>query len=297
MAGQQLNIHARECDHTAMLGHILQTWTDREADMYLVTEDGCKIYTQRILISFYSSMLDDILKSASTNMVGVSVPSSSVSIVKLLKVLTTGTVVATAEKDLMEVAIAAKCLGVGLTNIMIDGKVKRVGNQSKMNAVEVLLKKVPYKNDNIEDVGEILIEGSAEVDNPEDLDCLEVSFSDIVTSAVPPVPAVKNKKFKSSSISQSCEKCGKRFASKTGLDKHMNMVHENDKPRPHICDICDKRFSSVGGLSTHNLIHTAGKSYKCADCDYAAVQKGNLKIHRQRHHKNILRKEDNESPV
>ena len=50
MPGQQLNIHTREDDHTATLGLTLQAWAGREADMYFVTEDGCKIYTQRLVL-------------------------------------------------------------------------------------------------------------------------------------------------------------------------------------------------------------------------------------------------------
>ena len=202
--------------------------------------------------------------------------------------------VASAERELVEVAMAAEWLGVDLENSQIDGKMK--GLDRKLNAVEVMLKKVPNMNDNTEDASEIVIVGSAEVDYPDDIKYLEVSLSD---ATVPPVKCSKKKTRSSSSqtMNQLCKECGISFATKIGFEKHLNIVHEKDKPRPFVCDTCKNRFSSIGSLHTHRLLHTARKSFKCEDCDYAAAQKGNLKAHRLRHHKNIIGQVEDDSPA
>ena len=51
MSDQQLHIQTNEGDHTAMLCSTVMAWTEKEADMYLVSEEGYKIYTHRSVSS------------------------------------------------------------------------------------------------------------------------------------------------------------------------------------------------------------------------------------------------------
>merc|ERR1712142_728245 len=62
------------------------------------------------------------------------------------------------------------------------------------------------------------------------------------------------------------------------------------------CDVCGKGVSSRS-LKNHKLLHT-GEVHKCEFCEYTAVQKGNLKTHRMKLHKDLLEKnESSENPV
>ena len=47
MSVQQLHIQTSGDQHSAMVSSLLMAWTEGEADMYLVSEDGCRIYTYR----------------------------------------------------------------------------------------------------------------------------------------------------------------------------------------------------------------------------------------------------------
>merc|ERR1712096_198559 len=102
----------------------------------------------------------------------------------------------------------------------------------------------------------------------------------------------KNKKRKINDVLESeviaddktCGRCGERFSSAGKLKLHMN-VHKDDKP--YKCDVCEKGFSGPASLKNHKLLHT-GETFKCEYCDYSAVQKGNLKTHRLKVHRNML---------
>ena len=47
MSCQQLNIQTSESEHSAMLCSTVLAWTEKEADMYLVSEEGDKVYSHR----------------------------------------------------------------------------------------------------------------------------------------------------------------------------------------------------------------------------------------------------------
>jgi len=270
--------------------------------MYLVSEEGCKIYTHRILLSFYSSTIRDIFKSFPADMVGISVPVSSVSLTMLIKVLTTGSVIAPEKMHLVEVSLAAEVLGVVMKDSQIDLPTKSLGGKSNReqenrNVVDVISTMVPTAEDdhmkcNMEEL-EFVIDGAPEVEYPGDgINILEVSLSQVEV-ADSPIKKVKRKQIKSYAIDnestdEACKVCGISFSSKRDLTKHMNILHTEKNPRPFLCDICDKGFLHPGSLNSHKLVHTAGKSYKCEFCDFAAVQKGNLKAHKLRRHKDIL---------
>ena len=46
-----------------------------------------------------------------------------------------------------------------------------------------------------------------------------------------------------------CPHCGKSFGSTTGVNRHIEAVHE--KKRPHSCHLCDLAFAQKGQLKTH----------------------------------------------
>jgi len=295
MSCQQLNIQISESEHSAMLFSTVTAWTEKEADMYLVSEEGDKVYTHRNLISFYSSMASDIVKHTSA-MVGISVPASSDSLVKMLKVLTGGTARAAEKSDLEDVARAGELLGISLQNMQIGpektsfGRECEVGKYKNTVLDSMLTNHVELSVDHnnlkqFDSSEEFLIDGSAEVDYlDEDSNILEVSLSEVKKS---PLKAESEKKLNLSVVSDKvvCKDCGQKFSSKTGLFKHMKLKHTDQKSKPFKCDSCDKRFAYASSLVSHKLLHTVGKPYECEFCEYAAAQKGNLKTHRLSKHK------------
>ncbi|XP_063370747.1 zinc finger protein 260-like [Cydia amplana] len=111
-----------------------------------------------------------------------------------------------------------------------------------------------------------------------------------------------------------CDLCGKKFALKAGLIKHVvihihkrthtggtiytcalcNMkfasvwrfnahkrTHTNE--RPHACGICGKRYTRASHLTRHNRYHTGEKPFSCKMCDKKYSEQDSLNTHIRSH--------------
>jgi len=77
-----------------------------------------------------------------------------------------------------------------------------------------------------------------------------------------------------------CNKCGKEFGTKNGLDYH-ERTHSGISPFE--CDVCFKRFKSSSLCSRHKQIHSITKKYNCDVCLKSFAQKSNLSKHMDIH--------------
>jgi len=77
-----------------------------------------------------------------------------------------------------------------------------------------------------------------------------------------------------------CNKCGKEFGTKNGLDYH-ERTHSGLSPFE--CDVCFKRFKSSSLCSRHKQIHSITKKYNCDVCLKSFAQKSNLSKHMDIH--------------
>ncbi|CAG9859203.1 unnamed protein product [Phyllotreta striolata] len=93
----------------------------------------------------------------------------------------------------------------------------------------------------------------------------------------------KYKTFKYSKRKHDCKKCGKQFSSKSSLNRHILIVHEETKR--FRCEICDEKFTVKNSLKYHMNIHTDTKPYKCNLCSRAFRQPAPLIRHRRTKHK------------
>ena len=80
----------------------------------------------------------------------------------------------------------------------------------------------------------------------------------------------------------SCCQCGKRFAQKSYLNRHL---YTHTDVKPYKCWQCDKRFARQHYLTRHQIIHTGLKPYKCKQCDQHFARKYYLKLHQIIHTK------------
>ncbi|XP_028302160.1 zinc finger protein 90-like [Gouania willdenowi] len=80
----------------------------------------------------------------------------------------------------------------------------------------------------------------------------------------------------------SCDICGQRFTSSSGLKGHM-MSHTGE--RPFGCDVCGKCFRYKGNLKDHMGIHTGVKPFGCDRCTKSFRRKRNLELHLRVHTK------------
>merc|ERR1719186_499161 len=102
---------------TEILLNTIQKWCSEEPDVFLISSEGLKIYTQKILLSFYSQTLRDVLNSINNNSTpGISVPIKAENISILLKVLETGLVISRNKDAFLEVGEAASILGIAFNS-------------------------------------------------------------------------------------------------------------------------------------------------------------------------------------
>jgi len=202
-------------DHVAVLVETMHKWSNSQPDVYIISKEGHKIYTHKLLVSFYSPTLGNILRAGLTNdMPGVSIPASSNSIVNLLKVLATGISISNDKGDLLAVSKAAEAMNIEIENWQIGvknrGVTKNVKNESKSSLKALkksIEKKVPYQS---------LDQGVSE------------NFEE--------------KKYP-------CADCGKQFGRKDHLNRHA-LTHSGAS---YPCDICGSSFKRTDGLKAHLL--------------------------------------------
>jgi len=264
--GGMYRIENTASDHAGVLKYTMLAWGEKQPDIFLVSKEGVKVYTQRILLSFYSSMIREVLEESKDDLAGVSVPASSCSLTMMLKVLVSGSVIGNNKEDLLQIGHAAEALGIVLNDRQIGYRRK---NGSQVAGKGMLGGKMSQSKSS-DSVPGIKTEQTEDVENKADLR-KNRNTSEVKTE---------------NPSKYACPTCGKVFGKTDKLRRHMN-VHKNEKEKPFKCDVCEKTFSSSSGLKTHKLLHS-GELLKCEFCEYTNVQKGNLKTHRMKVHREEL---------
>ncbi|GAB0090379.1 hypothetical protein DMENIID0001_051080 [Sergentomyia squamirostris] len=79
---------------------------------------------------------------------------------------------------------------------------------------------------------------------------------------------------------RTCKECGKVFARRTYLNKHMK-IHTGDLP--FTCGDCNKKFTTKGQLAAHMVSHSNIRPFQCDVCAKTFPRSGTLKIHMRFH--------------
>jgi len=211
-------------DHMGLLSTTLQKWgSDGAPDLFIISEEGHKIYTRRMILSFYSPSLSSMLssKDVANEDFGITVAAPSNSIVHLLKVLASGIAIANRRCDLENIAEIAKLFGINFQNWQIGVK----NNKNKMNeSAKKSLKAIKPKSN-------IFEKRKSEIGVKEEKE-EKISNEEYVTT--------ENNKYE-------CEICQKSFQSRHHLTRHEN-IHSGVR---FSCDVCPSTFSRKDKLSLH----------------------------------------------
>jgi len=229
-----------------LLSSTLQKLGNCQPDVYLVSSEGHKVYTQRVLLGLNSSLMDELLTRTAGvdhgNLPGISIPATSGCLVNLLKILSTGVAIADNKSHLLEAAYAAECIGIKLENCQIGVKKKKkeesceqVDDAGQSNKKKRKVTVVPKKTNRIND------------DRYDTIVKQETNYDDEIDA---------NKEGQDDTQSKlglekrhHCEHCDKAFTTKQAMQRHA-MIH-TDNPTPWGCNHCEKRYDRKYRLDKH----------------------------------------------
>jgi len=256
--------------HQSSLTQVLQSCTISSPDLCLITRDGHAVYTTKILLAMHSKMMAQVMSdSIRDDLIRISVPISSNSLVNLIKILSHGITKSEVKFDPMDVLNAAEILGISLDDLQIgrEGDIKETDNHEKTRInINKKIKSEQIKQDleqnedqSMNDASEI---ESGEFDKEEDNKLIE---------ELPEKDVERN---------FGCDQCEWKFKTPQNLSTHM-LTHSGEKPFQ--CDRCTKSFSQKVNLERHSILHTGLKPFKCEDCGKGFNRNDNLKKHSRIH--------------
>eukprot|EP00092_Neocalanus_flemingeri_P025063 GFUD01027179.1.p1 GENE.GFUD01027179.1~~GFUD01027179.1.p1 ORF type:complete len:397 (+),score=112.78 GFUD01027179.1:61-1251(+) len=256
--------HSNEAQRS-LLSSTVQKWSNSQPDMYMVSIEGHKVYTQRILLGLYSGLMDGLLSTPGLgDLPGISVPASSGCLVNLLKILTSGVAIANNKAHLMEATKAAEAIGIKLDNCQIGNKKKKPEaakptvakavvkvhhpatpqRKRKAQTEEKLPKKVKVKVPFTAHVKE-------EVEDQEEFNDLLLNGADVILKEDDGNQDGSIEGKVASSEKHQCSQCNKDFKSKQALKRHF-LIH-TDNPTPFGCDYCKKKYDRKYLLDNHTI--------------------------------------------
>jgi len=292
-------------DHQKALKDTLLDWSKDDYDIYIVSDEGHKIFTQKILLYFYSHTLGNIMDSLppSTTIPGISVSASSSSISNLLTLLTTGRVTSNNKDTLVNVKEAAKGLGINLGNCLLEA-------QRSQGQVPTITRKLPRKTEPKVSPANLSV-----FRNREPGIAGITKWNTVITAKnkVTQIPAnIKSKEVISEETKGDaeeereedepklpCDFCSKVFSGKRNLRRHKHRKHQNsskttkgdisivkvehseDGSSEFQCNQCHLEFKSERKLVKHNMQHT--NRFSCDGCDKSFQSSSTLKNHRNIH--------------
>ena len=228
-------------DHQQTLKATLADWARQEHDVFLVSNEGHKLFSQRVLLSFYSPMIQEALPGIPNSCPGISVPASSSSLSSLLQLLLHGQIFNPTKEASTAVREAAAALGIDLQNCSLETK------SEPFSGLSII--KLPMKT-GTKPVKSITTgsQDSCSVDK-------SVAVEKLSSSATPSYHSLFQTNFASSASSEW------KPASPTKVilnkDSRLDPVHVKteeggaDGSAEHICEVCETLFLTGKYLQRH----------------------------------------------
>ena len=113
-------------NHRSQVKSYLGHFTDQDPDIFLVSNEGVKVGTHRIVLRLFSTVLSDILTHSSDSVSHISLPASGPVLKNLVNTLNTGLAITKDRDELNKVAEVAELLGLGYVDWQIGLERKKL---------------------------------------------------------------------------------------------------------------------------------------------------------------------------
>jgi len=290
-------------NHVSALGSAIQTWANPQSDVFFVSREGHKVFTNRYLLHFYCSWLTEPLDSGSgSDNVGVSLPVSSSSISNLLRLLGSGIVVSGTKEELEDVKATAEVMMISLENCQIGcKKKKKKSNPGRRSQFTV-------KQSELASTGETARTARCKLCEYRGRD------KDKLARHLKTHSKLLNK--------NPCKICNYSFKNAEVLNRHMTSYHreetveekhtikvEDEDPKKATlqenedspeeapeeekkvgqfnCDQCERSFMRKTHLSRHLTTHS-GVVHQCSECTSSFTRKDKLTAHFRKKHSSAI---------
>jgi len=284
---QMLNLENEKSIHITNLCSSIQDGVKLDPDLCLVTYDGKKIFTHKLIFNLFSETLKHVFNDLPTHteIATMYIPTDcETAVLNLIKMLTEGFVLSTESEELVEVANIAEILGITLAGLQMGKRKKgRVTlNESVQSSIreERIIDRPRDNEDNDEDVSTNDDHDETEFQLEEKVQENEEDFIESESHLELSVDVqLENKGPKGK---RECTECGKMFPHKQAYVHHM-LIHSGEKPFQ--CDLCSKSFRAPYAFNQHKMTHNEVNPFTCELCENSFSTKHSLKRHLIRVHK------------
>ena len=228
-------------EHEELLSGVMAGWSRQEHDVHLVSQEGHKVFSHKVILAFYSSVLREVLAepihALTNNPVTIFLPASVSTISSLIQILVKGKLDRNQTDDISvteEIKEVSKAMGIDLKNCLVEGR-KPSSSGSRRTAIMLPLKKrspqgvpmpKPYKivpkSLKIKPVHQQLATKKSKIKKEPISEEISISATKTLN--------IGKRGFKSKYLAKSgkfaCDVCNKEFAKVKGLYKHRRRVHK-----------------------------------------------------------------------
>ena len=290
MMNVSYEVEVSKPDHLEVLRGTLTEWSRLDHDVLLISAEGLKVSTSKVLLSLYSEHLRSILTQQplllSPSPAVISTPASASTISALLELLATGRA---ASRALPETTCLASDLGINISNCFLENRktfVKKPESQpSKLIKPKMInpTKTTTLNISNIKQNTDTKPDKKAEGVTKNNL-CCDVCgkpFKEnkylyshryrkhgLKKKEKPPVEIGSSAGLLTSIHWTTCDVCGKVFMESKYLARHKLKDHglksknqppeqiiKKTKTENYFCDICKTNWDTPTDLRKHMLIH------------------------------------------
>ena len=247
-------VETEKAEHEALLARVMADWSRQEHDVHLVSNEGHKIFSHKVILSFYSNILNEILSdpviSLSPQPVTILIPASISTLATLLDILVKGKAEAKEvglNEDIKEVA---RTMGIELKKCFVGSKTSlgiglavSMNHLNKPETTYKTFKQIPKPLKIVSNSVRSLTQSSKSLTSKKSVLPNNFNTSVIKKSSGQTIELKEFIKEKTTATVSNDETLGTK-----SLRKRSKFLSESGKFK---CDVCFKEFIRAKGLYKH----------------------------------------------